>query len=188
MPVVTSSGPLRPLTLRLFFALWPEAPLRDALTGIATELRSRCGGRMPAPDNIHLTLAFLGAVAETRVPELQALASELRADDFELVLQRIGCWRRQRLVWAGPLDVPPALTALVDQLGAALRCAGFTTERRLFKPHVTLLRDVSAPPAGMVPAPLRWPVTQWVLAASEPVPRGVRYRIIGRWPLTGRAV
>jgi 2'-5' RNA ligase len=48
------------------------------------------------------------------------------------------------------------------------------------------LREVSASPAqaGVAFGPLTWRARSFVLAGSEPAARGVRYRIIGEWPLT----
>lgn len=161
--------------------------MRNALAAVARDLRATCGGRAAPAENIHVTLAFLGAVAETRLPELQAMAAGLQPEAFVMTLSRLGCWRKQRLAWAALQECPPALTALAEGLGAALQARGFRTERRAFKPHVTLLREVvAAPPLTM--APLQWQVRQFVLAASEPAPRGVHYRIIGEWPLAGPAV
>ena len=171
--------------LRLFFALWPDAATRNALSAMADQIRAVCGGRSPPAANLHLTLAFLGGVAPNRLPELRALADTLNAGPFDLNLDRLGCWRAQRLAWAAPQECPVHLTGLVAQLTDALRGHGFHTERRAFKPHVTLLRDVLTPPvlpsAAMVS--LRWPVSQFVLACSEPAAKGVTYRVIGQWPL-----
>lgn len=97
--------------LRLFFALWPDPATRDALAATAGSLRRICGGRAPPANNLHLTLAFLGDVPEVRVPELADLAATLVAEPLVLELDRIGYWRQQRLVWAGPQSCPDALAA-----------------------------------------------------------------------------
>ena len=171
--------------MRLFFALWPDATTRSALATTAGQLKKSCGGRSPPAENLHLTLAFLGNVAANRLPELRNVADGVTAEPFELDLARAGYWRAQGLAWAAPMNCPPALTALHDQLMDGLHLHGFHTERRAFKPHVTLLRDAVTPPPsandGMML--LHWPVLDFVLACSEPAPRGARYRLIGTWPL-----
>ena len=171
--------------LRLFFALWPDAATRNALSVMADETRITCGGRSLPASNLHLTLAFLGNVATNRLPELRALADTIIAGPFDLNLDRLGYWRAQRLAWAAPQHCPVQLAALVGQLTDALRGHGFHTERRAFKPHVTLLRDVVTPPAlpSAAVVSLCWPVWQFVLACSEPAAKGVSYRVIGQWPL-----
>lgn len=168
--------------LRLFFALWPDPPLRAALAGAAAVLRGSCGGRPPPARNLHLTLAFLGDVPPSRLPELTALAAGIPLRPFTLTLDRIGWWPRQRLAWAGAQDCPAALEGLAGTLSAGLRAAGFRSERRSFVPHVTLLRDAQrAPPQTVAELP-PWKVTQFVLASSEPSAHGVAYRIVGRSP------
>jgi 2'-5' RNA ligase len=171
--------------LRLFFALWPEPGLRAALAAIAADLRSACGGRAPPPANLHLTLAFIGSVAESRLPALKDIAASLVVPPFDLSLDRIGCWRAQRLLWAAPRQCPPELSALAQALRDGLRARGFAVERRAFKPHVTLLRDIATQPPQSDCHALHWRARSIVLACSEPAPRGVRYRIVGEWPFAG---
>jgi 2'-5' RNA ligase len=173
--------------LRLFFALWPDPAAAAALWRAAQALRKHCGGRSVPRDNLHLTLVFLGAVGPERAAVLAppAAAAAGAAAPFELSLDRAGCWHRQGLVWAGTGAAPAALSLLAARLGEALRGSGFAIERRRFKPHVTLLRDVARPPAPAAFAPVAWTAREFVLAASETGPRGPRYRAIGRWPLAG---
>jgi 2'-5' RNA ligase len=60
------------LDTRMFFALWPDAAARAALAGLAAEVVRGGGGRAPAAANLHLTLAFVGAVAPERREALHA--------------------------------------------------------------------------------------------------------------------
>lgn len=178
--------PGRPL--RLFFALWPGQDTAAALWQLAQALRKTCGGRATLRDNLHLTLAFLGTVEPGRAQRLAQLGASVAAgaEAFDFRLDRIGCWRRQRLVWAGSAAMPGALLLLAERLGAALQGGGFPLEHRAFKPHVTLLRDAGAVPAAGAAGPYPWPVRELLLASSENGPRGPRYRAIGRWPLAAR--
>lgn len=122
-------------------------------------------------------------MAPSRLPAITAVAAGLKADAFALSLDLCGYWRAQRLVWAGPRVCPPPLAALAGGLNEALRERGFRVERRAFKPHVTLLRDVAAAPPQSGLGPLNWPVRRFVLACSEPAARGVSYRTVGEWSL-----
>ncbi|MDP3715536.1 MAG: RNA 2',3'-cyclic phosphodiesterase [Burkholderiales bacterium] len=171
--------------MRLFFALWPDASLRSALAAQAKSLQDECGGRATAASNLHLTLAFLGDIDGARLSELSRIAAEAaNLAPFALILERIGWWPRQHLVWAAPRDCPPGLQALVETLAGSLRAAAFHTERRRFLPHVTLLRDVRCAPVALPCYLPLWRVSEFVLVASERSAGGARYRVLGAWPLT----
>ncbi len=96
-------------------------------------------------DAIHLTLRFLGEIEEDRVPEIvEALGGFEGSGRFELRLDRIGCFggRRPRVIWVGvaPGEGLDRLSALRDELDAALGAAGVELERDVFRPHLTLGR------------------------------------------------
>ena len=174
-----------PRPARVFFALWPDDGVRDTLDVHAQQLHRGCGGRAMRRENLHLTLVFVGDVVAGRLDELKAVADAVRGPSFELVLDRLGYWRHNRIVWASPLTVPEALRDLVSGLESRLKRAGFEFDQRPYAPHVTLLRDARA--AG-VWAPLRldWPVRDFVLVESAQGPRGAEYLVRARWKLGGQ--
>jgi 2'-5' RNA ligase len=51
---------------RLFFALWPDDAVRARLTGVVDSLRRTVSGKWVKPDNLHITLAFLGDIESER--------------------------------------------------------------------------------------------------------------------------
>ncbi len=175
----------KPARLRVFFALWPGAATAAALHARARALHAECGGRVMRRDTIHLTLAFLGDVAVSRLARLEAVAHSVRGERFVLQLDQVGNWHGNRILWAGCAQVPAALPTLAEELGAGLRAAGFELEARAFNPHVTLVRNAVHPPRNGQMAALRWPVASFVLVASEREASGVHYRVLGRWPLGG---
>ena len=77
---------------RVFFALWPDAEATAHLSALAHELTTRGGGRVMRPASLHLTLAFAGAVTPGQVPRLAEIAGGIRADSFDLSLDRLGFW------------------------------------------------------------------------------------------------
>jgi 2'-5' RNA ligase len=166
----------------VFFALWPDDGVRDALHREAQMLHRNCGGRVMRRENVHLTLVFVGNVAVGRLDELKAAAGTISGSSFELVLDRLGYWRHNRIVWASPLTVPEALRELVGSLESRLQQAGFEFDQRPYAPHITLLRDARAPG---VPAPLHldWPVGDFVLVESAHSAQGPAYRVVARWAL-----
>ena len=173
-----------PRPARVFFALWPDDGVREALHFHALQLHGGCGGRAMRHENLHLTLVFIGDVAVGRLDELKSVAGTISGSSFELGLDRLGYWRHNRIVSASPLTVPEALCELVSSLEGRLKQAGFEFDRRPYAPHITLLRDARVPG---VPGPLHldWPVGDFALVESVQGPRGAEYRVLARWKLGG---
>ena len=169
---------------RVFFALWPEADLAQALANAACEAQAECGGRATAREKIHLTLFFVGDVKRERVESLQALACCVRTAAFSLDLNAIGYWRHNRIVWGGPRRWPHSLAMLVANLQERLATEGIESEARPYVPHVTLVRNAQRAPKRTTLGPLAWHADAFVLVESVPAGGGVRYDVIGRWPLT----
>lgn len=167
---------------RLFFALWPTADVAAALHVAAKAAHKSCGGRVMRRESLHLTLAFLGEIVASRVTLAEEIAAGITAEPFTLVLDRIACWKHNRIVWAGCSDMPPALPALADGLGKQLRTAGFSLDKRPFAAHATLVRngDCRAPLPALTP--IAWPVSEFVLVESTLQPVGSQYEIVSRWP------
>lgn len=171
---------------RLFFALWPARDLQLAMHRLGRLQQSLCGGRLMRREGLHMTLLFLGAVESSRMPGLCRAAATVQAPAFDFALQRLLCWRRSRIGFAAPAAEVPALAALVEALQHAVAAAGFDFDRRLFAPHVTLLREVErmAPPREVEPLP--WAVRSFALVASQTTPAGSRYCVVQEWPLPTR--
>lgn len=172
-------------TARIFFALWPNAVVRRALDEAGKHLHERCGGRRMRAETLHLTLAFLGEVAQERLEELQRLACLCDATAFDLELTHAGYWAHNHIAWVAPAAAPQALIELVGGLEMRLAAAGFAFDARSFVPHVTLLRNAQCPQnlSAMV-APL-WSVRDFVLVKSTKLDSLASYQCIGRWPLSG---
>ncbi|HLO63811.1 MAG TPA: RNA 2',3'-cyclic phosphodiesterase, partial [Azonexus sp.] len=171
--------------------LWPSPELASRLADLAQVAAGKLGGRPTSAETIHLTLAFLGDTAVSRVPKLHALARQVRAGAFIVNIDRLGYWQHNRLFWAGCNERHEQLAELHGRLQSALTGAGYPVDPpgRPFTPHVTLLRKL---PAGTtaaklnelpVPERLSWPCDRFVLVQSEPASREHRYRLLGEYPL-----
>lgn len=174
--------PAQPETQRLFFALWPDDATRDALNRTGKWLHQHWGGRRMRADTLHLTLAFLGNTPLEARDALLPHIGAIRADAFDLLLDRAGCWQHNRIGWLGGSEIPVQLAELAERLRSALREAGTSFDAKPFVPHVTLLRNT---PGGPVPActPVRWRANDFVLVASQTGVDGAHYTILNRWPL-----
>ena len=178
----------RPATARVFFALWPPAAIVELLAGTARSAASQFGGKATRPASIHLTLAFLGEVAESSLPRLVETAAGVRAAPFALQLDTLGYWPHNHLLWAGCSAPPPELLGLATALKQQLGAAGFAVADagRHFAAHLTLLRKI---PAAQAPqklpaiAPLAWPCTGFVLVGSQLSASGPEYKILAEFPL-----
>lgn len=180
----TESSPEKPDTLRLFFALWPDAATRDALNRTGKWLHQHWGGRRMRADTLHLTLAFLGTTPVDQLKTLVACADNVLTEPFELVLDRAGFWRHNRIGWFGPSETPPPHLKLVSALNAALQAAGFPVDARPHVPHVTLLRNTAG---GDVPVctPVRWRASEFVLVKSVTGSGDARYEVMWRRDFAG---
>lgn len=114
-------------------------------------------------ENIHLTLAFLG---EADAEKAVVPAGRVHAIPFDLPLDHAGYWRHNKIVWAGPREMPRELGELAAALQSELVKDGFSLEKRPFAAHLTLVRK-ARPPASMPALPaLRWPAREFALVQS----------------------
>lgn len=195
----------RESTRRLFFALWPDEAMRQAMA-YATRKAARASGGRPVPaSNLHVTLAFLGSVPELRLPELaeagRNAAQSLRsapaganspAHPLELAFDRLEHWRSARLICALPVQPPASVAALAFELQRLLVGCGFAPDLKSswsvginitgpFRPHVTLARKVHREPRIMEVQPVTWSFTDLVLADSKTLPEGSVYTVLERF-------
>jgi 2'-5' RNA ligase len=168
-------------TRRVFFAVWPDWVAVESLAVTALAAQKICGGRASRPETLHLTLAFLGNVAVSRLPAATAAAAGISSESFVLTLDHLGYWRHNRVLWAGGTAAP--LTALAGNLVTALRDRDFQLDGRPFAPHVTLVRDARCRKLPELDATATWLVREFVLAESHLSAAGACYEIVGRWPL-----
>lgn len=165
---------------RLFFALWPTAELAARMHALARSSVRR--GRVIPAEKLHVTLAFLGELSDEGRAAASAAGDRVSGEAFELSLSQLGCWRRRGIAWLGTDETPEALLRLHQSLGLALDEAGLPTERRPFRPHVTLARRAVVAPQRL-DGVLHWPVHEFHLMASVLGPDGAVYTSVGKWPL-----
>lgn len=165
---------------RVFFAALPETHTRRQLEAGLKVLSARPGRRVPA-NNLHLTLAFVGAVSEERLACLRERARRVDAPDIAMNLNRLGCFSRAGGLWLGPEVVPADLATLAQALSSVLADCGTVPEARAFAPHVTLARLLRNVPPGLALPPVAWHSHGFALMESVSGEHGVRYRIVDRY-------
>jgi RNA 2',3'-cyclic 3'-phosphodiesterase len=153
---------------RLFFALWPSARAAEALARQALAMAARHGGRPMPAEKIHLTLAFLGDVAQARAADAMEAARVVGPRSFMVRLDRLGGFRRSKVGWAGMSRPPEALLELQSELESGLKARGFALEERPFAPHVTLVRKVERPVAAEAMEAIAWKARAIGLVLTQP--------------------
>jgi len=120
-------------------------PLPAALKNFLALLRpaSFPGGRLVPPEQMHITLHFLGELHHHDVVQVERIMTELSEPIFELEVSGLGCFpncREPRVLWAG-VSPNSNLLRLHRKLEKLLEQAiGYEAEARAFRPHVTLVR------------------------------------------------
>ncbi|RLQ97885.1 RNA 2',3'-cyclic phosphodiesterase [Falsibacillus albus] len=99
------------------------------------------------PEDVHITLAFLGVADEQRLEALKkSLDSLIRHHPvFSLAIDHLGVFGRKtapRIFWAG-VSAPDNLYSLQEVVKGAALSAGFELDEKPFNPHITLARKWS---------------------------------------------
>ena len=130
--------------MRLFVALPISADVRESFASFLNELRrADSKPRWVTPENLHVTLKFIGHIADERLPNIAAALQEVAVpSQIALEFRGIGFFpndRRPAVVWAG-IQAAPELAALAKGVEQALAPCGISRETRPFAPHLTLAR------------------------------------------------
>jgi len=171
---------------RVFFALWPDDEAVSHLSALAHDLAARGGGRVMRPASLHLTLAFVGSVAPAQLVRLEQIAAAVRADAFDLSLDRLGFWPQRGILWAGCRQSPPPLRRLAGSLAAGLNDAGFAIDPRSASaqvPHITLARRTRCASLPRLGTPIRWRVGEFALVETHLHPSAASYKSLAAFPL-----
>src|SRR5438128_9044052 len=128
--------------MRVFIAVDLPNELRKELATLQRELEPLTDtARWVAPESIHITLKFLGEVAEKRIDDIDAALTGLTWKAFTITVRGVGFFpgnRSPRVFWAGM--EAPTMQNLAEELDTRLEPFGFEKENRAFRPHITLAR------------------------------------------------
>lgn len=141
-------------TLRTFIAI----PVPMTVTAFVADVQDRlkrtgASVRWVRPENVHLTLAFLGDIDAGRTAAVAGQIDAVATDTvrFHLSAGGVGVFpdlRRARVLWVGLRGDIDRLAALKTRLDDALAEIGFRPERRPFRPHLTIGRPRRRLPPG----------------------------------------
>jgi 2'-5' RNA ligase len=137
--------PRRWCEMRLFVALALPDNIRWQLRLISGGLAG--AGRWVPPENLHITLRFLGDVDGRESDYVDAALAGIRAPRFSVRLKGVDAFtssQRVKAVYAG-IEKQPALQHLHDKVESAVVRAGLEPEGKKYTPHVTLTRPKDTP-------------------------------------------
>jgi 2'-5' RNA ligase len=131
--------------VRCFIAIECNNP--DVITGIKSVQRAliATGAKLKPvePENIHLTLKFLGEIQQYKVDEIIEVVEGISFEPFKFKAEEVGVFpniRRPATIWAGIMEGVSDITAVFDEVDAKLSKLGYERERRRFHPHLTICR------------------------------------------------
>jgi 2'-5' RNA ligase len=187
--------------VRLFVAIPLPADIARRAAAVLPE--SIGGLRRVAAENLHLTLAFLGATPDERLDEVRAAATDATRTiaPFRFVLDRGGRFPargRPRVVWLGLSEGEESVVRLGAGVSAALRARALSFDDRPLSPHLTLARvreDASSQDARAVGAAIEGldvprlvvEVREIAVMRSVLSPKGASYSVVAAAALSGGA-
>jgi RNA 2',3'-cyclic 3'-phosphodiesterase len=143
--------------MRVFIAIDIDDKIRKAIADLQKQIASKVSVKSGdlkwvEPNNIHLTLKFLGEISEEQLEEVKEITNTVAQahQKFNLDIESVGSFggRSAKIVWVGAGGGTDALLALQKDLDDLLEQAGFPKEDREFSAHLTLCR-VNHPIAGI---------------------------------------
>ena len=178
--------------VRLFIAIDLPSAQRATLVALGGPTR---GLAWTPPEQLHLTLRFLGDIEEARIADLTTALDRVRVEPFVLPLEGLGAFPPRgaaQVLWVGVGHGHPRLFQLRQQIDDALLALGLPVDLRVFHPHVTLARvKREASPATVTQflkqhrefaaAPFR--AEAFNLYASELHPAGAMHTLRQSFPL-----
>jgi 2'-5' RNA ligase len=178
-------------TERLFIALALPESVRGVLASLARPLP---GVAWTRPEQLHVTLRFLGEVPAAKIDAIEVGLAEVKVVPFVLPLEGCGTFppgAPPRVLWIGVGSGHPRLFQLRQKVDDALLAAGLWLDVRTFHPHVTLARCGAESGKGVAhwenahreftAPPFR--VDAFDLYASELRPDGAVHTLRRRFPL-----
>jgi len=137
-----------------FIAIPIPNSLKEHFSYIQSQLKSKLSYKQwPHKEDLHITLKFLGEVDDKRVGKVNEHLSLLkRIKPFELTVKGVGYFGRKdrpRVLWSG-IHHNLELAQLKEEVELLTLQKGFETEKRDYKPHVTLAKKWSGEPCGDV--------------------------------------
>jgi 2'-5' RNA ligase len=131
--------------MRIFIAIRFTEAFKEPIFDAQDALRDNgVRGNFTLPENLHLTLAFIGET--DRVDDIKAAVKAVNFEPFEIKTGKLGCFNgRSKIVWLG-LNGEKNLKTIAADLRKNLDERGIGYDQGRFQPHITLVRQPSDMP------------------------------------------
>ncbi len=175
--------------LRTFIGIFPPAEIQRTIAGIQSTFKvDNSLVRWESQNKFHITIKFLGDIAEKKLGQLKALldAAAESISPFNITLLSVGFFpsmHSPKIVWIGsPSHEHPVLGQCFGAVEEACAEAGFKKDERAFHPHITLGRVKGKISGNLIKTienttfePLKFPCTELLVMKSDLSPSGSTY-------------
>lgn len=125
------------------FDLENDSVLKRMTEAQAMLVKTGADLKVVEPQNIHVTVRFLGNISQTMVDQIHEAMKQVQFIPFSIRLRGVGAFpdvRYPRVCWAGITEGADQLRSIFSQLEPRLRALGFAPDQRGFSPHLTIAR------------------------------------------------
>jgi 2'-5' RNA ligase len=134
-----------PESIRSFIAFeLTNEEIKAKLMEIQKQLKeSGANLKFVKPENIHITMRFLGNIQPQMVERIHREMEKISFDSFQVEIRKVGAFpriRNPRVIWVGIQTNVDKLASISQQLESHLNSLGFPPESKAFRPHITLAR------------------------------------------------
>ncbi|MBN2137065.1 MAG: RNA 2',3'-cyclic phosphodiesterase [Sedimentisphaerales bacterium] len=187
--------------MRVFIAIDIDEVTKKDLSDLQNELQGKADirkgdAKWVDPENMHLTLKFLGDTRDAQVVEVCNIAGDVasRHNSFDVDVETVGYFggKSARVLWVGAGQGSEELSRLQQDLDQQLAGAGWPKDNRKYSAHLTLCRIRNAK-AGFELARLTdeykdcklgtIPARAVIVYQSELTPQGPVYTVLGGYQL-----
>jgi 2'-5' RNA ligase len=190
--------------IRTFIAVETDAAIRKAAKGLIDQLRQAGADvKWVDPENLHLTVKFLGDVDAGKIVQVCGAVQKAVADlaPFPLEIRGAGAFPsvlRPQTIWLGAGEGDDRMAELAERIETVLEPFRFRRETRRYRSHLTLGRlrregaNAGIGDLGRLLEQLadyeagRMPVEELVVFSSELTRAGPVYEVMGRAALDGQ--
>lgn len=164
---------------RLFISINCDDKVKAQLLSVQEKIKAQSvKGSFSRPENLHLTLVFLGETPADKIPLIASVIEKALTpplDPFTLTFSTVGCFThsKKELWWIGVDRNDPPLVILKTirrRIADGLYSGEIIFDNRPFNPHITLGREIKHTSPIIIPKQeIIYPVNRISLMKSERV-------------------